>query len=309
MNRRNDNGIEEEFDNIIYSYIQNRLFPTTTTTTATSPSTTTTQPIHTTSTTIPPSYSANANIENRLNMLYNIVNNYNSNMQTYQYNIGSLINLIEQCNRELTPHSSYYSSPEYQTQENNQQTLIPNPNYQESTSIPETTSQFESTNYSNDDSSYNGIRSIINRNRQENSSNNPVSLEYILYYYPSNVRRDTETDNLTQEQINNCVRDISYTELCNETICPITLENFIIGETISQIIPCNHIFKKSGLIYWLSRNIKCPVCRYDLRSYNQVTETAPFTNNTYYNNHPNGLFNDASESNDEDDEYDNDLYH
>ena len=305
MNRTNDNGIEEEFDNIIYSYIQNRLFPTTTTSTATATATsptTTPSPSHTT-TTIPPSYSANANIENRLNMLYNIVNNYNSNMQTYQYNIGSLINLIEQCNRELTPHSSYYSSQEYQTQENNQQTPIPNPNYQEPTLIPETTSHFEPTNYRNDDTSYNGIRSIINRNRQENSLNNPVSLEYILYYYPSNVRRETETDNLTQEQIDNCVRDISYTELCNETICPITLDNFIIGETISQIIPCNHIFKKSGLIYWLSRNIKCPVCRYDLRSYNQVTETEPFTNNTYYNNDPNGLFND------ENDEDDDGLYH
>ena len=107
---------------------------------------------------------------------------------------------------------------------------------------------------------------------------NQLGVEYIFLYYP----RDADTDDLTPEQINNSVRDISYTELCNELICPITLDNFIIGETISQIIHCNHIFKKNGLMRWLSRNIKCPVCRYDLRTYNTATDTSPFTNNTYY---------------------------
>ena len=302
MNRTNTNVIEEEIENIIYSYMQNRIFPTTNTTIPTTTISTTAIP----TTTIPHSTSVNVNIENRLNMLYNLINNYNVNMQTYQYNIGSLINLIEQCNLELTSHNAYYSTPENQHNYNNQQSPIQNTNYQEPQTMPETTSHFERTIPTNTNPSYNGIRSIINRNRQETSSNNPLSLEYILYYYPYNVIRDAETDNLRQEQINNCVVDISYTELCNETICPITLDNFIIGETITQIIPCSHIFKKTSLMRWLSRCLKCPVCRYDLRNYNQVTDTAPFTNNTYYNNDQNELFNDE---NDEDEEYDDGLYH
>jgi hypothetical protein len=80
------------------------------------------------------------------------------------------------------------------------------------------------------------------------------------------------------------VRDVSYCHLYAETICPITLDNFIIGENISQIMHCNHIFKKNALMRWLSRNIKCPICRYDLRNYNRIIDNLPFTNNTNYDN-------------------------
>ena len=51
----------------------------------------------------------------------------------------------------------------------------------------------------------------------------------------------------------------------NETICPISLEDFVIGDELSEIKHCHHVFKWTSLQSWFSRNNHCPVCRYDIR--------------------------------------------
>lgn len=53
----------------------------------------------------------------------------------------------------------------------------------------------------------------------------------------------------------------------NDTRCPISLEDFTIGEELCEIRHCGHIFKWSALRSWFSRNSHCPVCRYDIRQY------------------------------------------
>ena len=110
MNRTPPVVFEEELNNIIYSYIQSRL---------TSPSTTstpnTTRPDITPDNTVPITSTATYNAESRVNMLNYLINNYNSNMQTYQYNIGCIINLIEQSNREMIQPIPYVFEQEYQT--------------------------------------------------------------------------------------------------------------------------------------------------------------------------------------------------
>jgi SUMO ligase MMS21 Smc5/6 complex component len=43
--------------------------------------------------------------------------------------------------------------------------------------------------------------------------------------------------------------------------CPMTLNDFIVGEEIAQL-PCNHIFEKNAILKWLKdENASCPVCR------------------------------------------------
>lgn len=52
----------------------------------------------------------------------------------------------------------------------------------------------------------------------------------------------------------------------DQTDCPINQEKFIEGEEIVSL-PCNHIFKKDGIMRWLEKeNANCPVCRYKLDS-------------------------------------------
>jgi hypothetical protein len=63
--------------------------------------------------------------------------------------------------------------------------------------------------------------------------------------------------------------------------CPITLEEFADGEQIRQIHHCKHSFKEAAIQNWFRSNVRCPVCRYDIREYvqgdlsNNVTPTVP----------------------------------
>jgi hypothetical protein len=81
------------------------------------------------------------------------------------------------------------------------------------------------------------------------------------------IPRRTQETRLTQEQMNNAIETIEYEENMIEERCPITLENFAVGESICRIRHCGHIFKSSGLMQWFNRNVRCPVCRYDIRTY------------------------------------------
>jgi len=58
--------------------------------------------------------------------------------------------------------------------------------------------------------------------------------------------------------------DISNNEL-RSNICPISLEEFRDGESITRINHCGHVFKSTELSRWFIRNAHCPTCRYDIR--------------------------------------------
>lgn len=66
-------------------------------------------------------------------------------------------------------------------------------------------------------------------------------------------------------QIATAVEEIAYTGVGG--ICPITLDPFESDERISRIRHCGHVFKRTALNDWFSRNVKCPICRYDIRNY------------------------------------------
>jgi hypothetical protein len=73
----------------------------------------------------------------------------------------------------------------------------------------------------------------------------------------------------SQEQIVNATELIVFNENTqnNNTNCPITLEPFLHSEEICRIRHCSHLFKKNALYDWFRRNVRCPVCRYDIRDY------------------------------------------
>ena len=77
----------------------------------------------------------------------------------------------------------------------------------------------------------------------------------------------------TTQQIQNSVRLLKYNEIENplNLSCPISLENFNEEDEVSQIIYCGHIFNTEPLNEWFRSNVRCPVCRYDIRT-NQSSE-------------------------------------
>jgi hypothetical protein len=97
---------------------------------------------------------------------------------------------------------------------------------------------------------------------------------------------------LNNREIDRCVSSITYSSEETETRCPISLEDFVVGENICKINNCGHIFKRAALYRWFHRHNTCPVCRCNV---------LPTTNNTRYNirNSPiieNNLINDYAES-------------
>ena len=55
-----------------------------------------------------------------------------------------------------------------------------------------------------------------------------------------------------------------------QTRCPIDLQTFEPEENVIRIIHCGHIFRENNLIRWFSNNVRCPLCRYDIREYNPL---------------------------------------
>ena len=84
----------------------------------------------------------------------------------------------------------------------------------------------------------------------------------------------------TQEQIENATEQIVFRSSEDETHarCPITLEDFQDGDTVTRICHCGHTFQNTALSNWFTTNVRCPVCRYDIREWTpDVEEPSTFT--------------------------------
>jgi hypothetical protein len=88
----------------------------------------------------------------------------------------------------------------------------------------------------------------------------------------------------TTAQIENATRIVRYSDIVrpNNISCPISLEPFHDDNYVSVIRFCNHIFNTNELNMWFQRNCRCPVCRYDIRNYNQNMSplNSPLNTNT-----------------------------
>ena len=72
----------------------------------------------------------------------------------------------------------------------------------------------------------------------------------------------------SQRQINLATRDVIYGDINNplNECCPISLERFNSDDNLTQINSCGHLFSPSHLQHWFRNNVRCPLCRYDIRS-------------------------------------------
>ena len=95
----------------------------------------------------------------------------------------------------------------------------------------------------------------------------------------------------TQTQIESATRRVRYCDIITpvNTSCPISLETFNDNDMVTVIRPCGHIFKSEQLNTWFRSNCKCPVCRYDIRSYNTTSQGYSYFNNTDLNNDTNNV--------------------
>ena len=72
----------------------------------------------------------------------------------------------------------------------------------------------------------------------------------------------------TNRQVLNATRNIVFSQIQGplNTSCPISLEPFDENNEVTQILGCGHIFHPSNLQTWFDRNVRCPICRFDIRT-------------------------------------------
>ena len=94
----------------------------------------------------------------------------------------------------------------------------------------------------------------------------------------------------TLSQIELATRIVRYSDIISprNRSCPISLENFNDEDLVTVIRFCGHIFNTDEINTWFRSNCRCPVCRYDIRTYNSNLTTELFeTNNTNTNSENN----------------------
>jgi hypothetical protein len=114
-----------------------------------------------------------------------------------------------------------------------------------------------------------------NRNRNSNSNSNSNSNIYGTSDITSNISgllssflNSTVIVRPTAEQIANASRLVSYNEIQNPNSesCPISLERFNASDQVRQLNHCGHIFLPNEFNEWFQSNVRCPVCRFDIRN-------------------------------------------
>ena len=53
----------------------------------------------------------------------------------------------------------------------------------------------------------------------------------------------------------------------SDSACSICQDSYTEGQAIRSILRCNHKFHKTCIDTWFERNVRCPVCRYDIRDH------------------------------------------
>ena len=176
------------------------------------------------------------------------------------------------------------------------------------------------TNNRNNYNNYNNNNNNMNRNRRSNTFNHTTGFPfnnnyrnrsgrgpYIYYDYnnpinpstyldnPTNNNNEEEITNLltsflnstvvirpTEEQINNASRLVRYSEILNpnSATCAISLDPFVASDMVRQIHQCGHIFFPEQFTQWFHSNVRCPVCRYDIRNYRSNVQENIVPNNS-----------------------------
>lgn len=200
--------------------------------------------------------------------LRDVMLTYNTNMQEYQNNITIVLMMIRDMITDVTSENNLP-----QNVENEPIRTRPNSTRQDTRPIRQ-----------NPTSQQTMRTSRIPTTTTANSNNREHLLSYTLYrptiryQYAQNMRNFFQNISVrpSQQQIEIATLLFTYNYSNSENInqqCPITLEDFENGDIVRQIRHCRHVFHEDSIQNWFRSNVRCPVCRYDIRDYREPTES------------------------------------
>jgi len=194
--------------------------------------------------------------------LRDIMLTYNTNMQDYQNNITIAIMMIREIITEVIRQNNLPQNVENDPIRTRSNSSRQNPSSQQTSRISRAPTQ----------------SSTLNSNNREHLLSYTLYRPTIRYQDGQNMRNFFQNISVrpSQEQIQNATFLFTYNYLNSENInqqCPITLEDFENGDIVRQIRHCRHVFHEDSIQNWFQSNVRCPVCRYDIRDYREPTES------------------------------------
>ena len=169
----------------------------------------------------------------------------------------------------------------------------PPPLFSNSTSSFRTlpTRNWSFTNNTNNTGNTNNTNNTNTTNTTTNTSENTDVFSNLLNntLYGSSYRNRHPTYNDIISSTTTCTFS-EVNNITNQTMCPISREQFDNYDIILKINHCGHIFKKNSLLNWFETSSKCPVCRHDIRhsaSRNANSTNATNSTNTTTNSNTN----------------------
>ena len=107
------------------------------------------------------------------------------------------------------------------------------------------------------------------------------------------LHRYTNLANLSPVRVRPTLREMAiatrealYGEIDDaiNTVCPITCEPFNARDRVIQIRQCRHVFAADSIRQWFESNVRCPVCRHDIRTIQDISNNdATNSHNTQTN--------------------------
>jgi len=213
-------------------------------------------------------------LNRQLDILSNVSVLYNYNQIEYQRNTNQMLTLLLSNMREtqtLRQRTTAFNPPHSRA---NTTRHVHNTRRNTHRTQPVYNNNNNNNNlWNNDlrhtDDRWNGFRNSNNRWNDE--------LRNILNTYIN--QNDENERRLTTNEIENTTRTFTFTmTTANElrdTICPISLEQFVEGDVLCEINSCRHVFRRDVLIRWLRRSNCCPVCRFNMLTQSNGPPTEP----------------------------------
>lgn len=203
----------------------------------------------------------NNNIRDVMTGYNNVINNYNQNIARYLSTINENRNDVRTMRSQLfnaLPHQTLPNSPSTPIRSSQNTTPRPYRNRPTNTSTMGTT--------------------------ESHTFSSPESLFSNIFTFPINMGARRYEDVIvcpTQQEIDNAVEVFNYAEndSQNHHSCPITMEEFVINDRVSRIRHCGHTFREEAINNWFRLNVRCPVCRYDIREYTNNNDTMDVSDN------------------------------
>ncbi len=203
---------------------------------------------------------------NSIQTIRDITVGYNNNMRDYSHNISTLVSLLRVLNVQ---HQHNVASERQDNRRAHQQHQSRQRNPGVMNIGRAETGTFYRTNsgtFTNEGSPRGNMTGIDLLLR---ALNMPTDFENVVVS-PSQGQIDEASEIIVYTS------DMSYNY---SSRCPITLEDFQEGEQIRRIHQCNHIFNSIAFNNWFENNVRCPVCRFDIREYNNHNNNDDEPNN------------------------------